>query len=187
MRREVSLGSSGPWLTIAKIHGPCFWVSAAQAYASLLAGAVVMWHTVRKVPRLFRAQTTLLVAAMALPLVSNAAYLTVPKTFVGVDPTPIAFTLSGALIAIAVARYGLLDLVPAVRSRVVEFMRDGLLVTDAMGRTVDMNPAAERVLATHLGQVLGQGVERILGDAAPLSLEANRTGAAHAEIVLGKE
>jgi len=71
-------------------------------------------------------------------------------------------TVSGFLCAWALFRFGLLDLVPAARNAVIEELRSGLLVADARGRLVDMNPAAAALLGLHRSAALGQSLDEML-------------------------
>ena len=68
------------------------------------------------------------------------------QSLLELDLTPTAFTLSGLLIAYALFRHGLLDLVPVARSKLIESMTDGVLVIDFHNRIVDINLAARQFL-----------------------------------------
>ena len=73
----------------------------------------------------------------------------------GLDPTPIAFTVSGACFTWGIYRYRLFGLVPVARDMVVDSMDDGVIVLDAQRRLVDLNAAAERYTGCD-GASLGQ-------------------------------
>lgn len=59
------------------------------------------------------------------------------------DLTPIAFTVTGFIIGLALFQFGMLEIVPVARGKLVDSMADGVIVLDARGRMVDLNPAAE--------------------------------------------
>ncbi len=185
IRQNVALDSSGPWLIVTKTYGPWFWVHIVQTYAWTVGGALIMWRGVARQPRQFHTQTGLLTVAMALPLLGNIAYLALPRTLLRLDLTPIAFAFSSAMISVAIGRYGLLDLLPAARSAIVDVLSDGLVVIDAKGRVVDMNPSAERILAVSLGTVFGKTIAHVLGRAHSLAVGPERMESTHTEVELG--
>ena len=81
----------------------------------------------------------------------------------GLDPTPFAFTLSGLLLFVGLFRFRLLDLMPVARATLVESLLDGVLVVDARGRIVDLNPAAWRLLgdAERAGAYIGRDAREV--------------------------
>ena len=80
------------------------------------------------------------------------------------DITPLTFAISNMIVAWALYRYGLFDLVPIAYGTLVEYMQDGVLVLDSAYRIMEMNPAARRVLGLPFAQVLGKA----LGGVQPL-------------------
>ena len=64
-----------------------------------------------------------------------------------IDLTPFAFAITGAGMAYAMFRHRLLDLVPVARDIVIDGMSDGMIVLDENRRVVDVNPAAQEILA----------------------------------------
>lgn len=124
-------------------HGWWFWIAATDNYVLVLTGAIILVGALRSSPPPFRSQWLALITAALIPLAGNAAYifgLTVP----GLDPTPIAFTLSGLLFTRAVHRDRLFDLVPVARNTVVESLNDAVVVLDATRRVLDMNAPMTR-------------------------------------------
>jgi PAS domain S-box-containing protein len=79
----------------------------------------------------------------------------------GLDPTPLAFAVSGACLTLGIYRHRLFGLVPVARDMVVDSMDDGVLVLDAERRIVDLNAAAERytgLTMSSFGQPVGNVV-----------------------------
>lgn len=125
-------------------HGWWFWIAAAFNYALVLSGMAVVARLFRRSPSPFRAQGGALVAASVVPLAGNAAYLA-GLTMPGLDPTPMAFAVSGALFAWARYRNRLFDLIPVARDTVIESLSDAVIVVDGARRILDVNPAARRL------------------------------------------
>ncbi len=62
------------------------------------------------------------------------------------DVSPIIFSASGIIIALGIFRYRLFDLVPIARNKVIEAMKNFVIVIDATDVVVDLNPAAAELL-----------------------------------------
>ncbi len=61
--------------------------------------------------------------------------------------SPVFFTLSGTLLAWALLRQRLMQLVPIARSRAVDTIGDAMMVVDLRKRVLDANPVALALLA----------------------------------------
>ena len=78
-------------------------------------------------------------------------------------------------------------LTPIARDKVVESMRDGVIVLDTQSRIVDMNPAAQKLMRRSLMEVLGQPLEQFLFRWPDLAKRFRDVLEARAQIVLGEE
>jgi PAS domain S-box-containing protein len=95
---------------------------------------------------IFRQQIVLMVAGALIPLLGHTVYLARVYPVPGLDLTPFSFGLSAVLLATGLFRFGLLDLQPIATREVLNYLSDGVVVLDAAGRVMDLNPAARRVL-----------------------------------------
>jgi diguanylate cyclase (GGDEF)-like protein/PAS domain S-box-containing protein len=82
---------------------------------------------------------------MFLPWIGNAMGIVGISPFEDLDLTPFTFTASGLILLFGLFRYRLLEIVPVARNRLVENMKDGLVVLDPDKRIVDINPAAQKI------------------------------------------
>ena len=145
-------------------HGWWFWVAAAYNYLLLGAGTVVLARVLRRSPPPFAWQLLALVLAAVFPWVGNVLYLAgaLPP---GLDVTPLTFTASNLLLAWALYRSNLFDLVPVARDVVVDSLDECAIVLDAERRILDMNAAAREMLAYMPPRAdpnwLGQPVEAV--------------------------
>ena len=140
--------------------GPWYWVNAGYSYLLVLIGTLTLVRGLRRFPPPYRRQTALIIAGALVPWVSNILYLTrVLPT--GLDPTPLAFTVSGACLTWGIYRHRLFGLVPVARDMVLDSMDDGVLVLDAQRRIVDLNTPAERYTGISVSS-LGQPVEDVV-------------------------
>jgi len=124
--------------------GPWYWVHVSYSYLLLLAGAWILIRDLRRHPPPHRRQTVLIIIGAVVPWIGNVLYLSRALPVPGLDPTPLAFAISGACFTLAIYRYGLFTLLPIARDMVVESMDDGVIVLDEQRRLVDLNAAAER-------------------------------------------
>ena len=126
-------------------HGWWFWIAAAYNYALLGAGTVVLARVLRRSPPPFAAQLLALVLAAACPWIGNVLYLA-GVLEPGFDITPLTFTISNLLLAWALYRSNLFDLVPVARDVVVDSLDESAIVLDGDRRILDMNAAAREML-----------------------------------------
>ena len=71
------------------------------------------------------------------------------------DIAPFSFALGNLVVAWGLFRYGLFDLVPIARERIVENMKDPVVVLDAVNRVVDINQTALIALGQLGNHVIG--------------------------------
>lgn len=151
-----SLREVGGFSVIARSHGPWYWLHLCYAYGLLLAGSLILWADVRRASRPSRRQSVALVASAGIPWLFHLSYLAGQSTGALLDITPVGLMLSGVILAWGVYRLELFDLLPAAREALIEQMADGWIVTDRLGRIVDVNRSARAMLAADLSALIGQ-------------------------------
>jgi len=123
-------------------RGWWYWVSAAYFYVLLLLGSLkVLRHAVGS-SGVYRAQYVTIILGLVFPWLGHIALILRVSPY-GMDITPFTLSLSGALLAMGVFRWGLFELSPIARERVMEAIRDGVIVVDLKNRLVDANRAAK--------------------------------------------
>ncbi len=145
-------------------YGGWFWVHTLYSYLLLAGGAMLLARSWFHSPRLYRGQTGMLLIGISAPWIGNMLYVSRLSPWAYLDLTPFAFTLSCLCIALALFRFKLLDVVPVARDLVIESLSDGVMVLDADGRIVDMNPTALRGIGRSSVEVIGQPANQILAD-----------------------
>ena len=116
-------------------HGPLFWIHSIYSYSLLLAATFNLLRFWGKSPAIYRRQINILMIGALIPWVMNVAYLVGGTPIPGLDPTPLAFTLTGLALILGVYRFHLLDITPLARSTMIEVMTDGMLVLNNEDRT----------------------------------------------------
>jgi signal transduction histidine kinase len=147
-------------LRLQYLHGPWFWVAVAYNYAALAAGTTVLIRSLRRFPLPYRRQTAFIVGASLVPWLANALYVLglLPP---GLDVTPIAFAVSGAMFVWGFYRHRLFGLVPIARDLVIDSIGDGVIVLDQQRMLVDLNPAAERITGC-TQEAIGRPVDEVM-------------------------
>ncbi len=121
-------------------HGPAFWVECVYYYLSIVAGIIILWRYLLRKKGLYRTQLIILIVGTAVPLAANFIYLLGLSPIKGLDLTPFAILITGFIYGATIFRFRFLDVVPVARSAMVERMPDGILVLNAYGVIVDLNP-----------------------------------------------
>lgn len=138
--------------------GTLFWIHSIYSYGIAGLTQILLIRGYFEAPLLYRTQAAMIIAAALVPLFGNALTIFHLSPFPGRDLTPLGLVISSAMIAMAMFRRGLLDLVPIARNAVVELMNDGVLVLDSQNRVVDFNPAARAILHLDYASMLGKPV-----------------------------
>jgi diguanylate cyclase (GGDEF)-like protein/PAS domain S-box-containing protein len=146
--------------------GALYWPHVIYSNALVLSASAILLITVVRVSRLYWRQSITVLVAICLPLVGNLmADFGIPP-FQHLDPSPLAASVAAWVLVLGVLRYRLLDLRPVARTHVVETMLDAVLVVDAHGHVVDVNPAAITLLGRRAGDLVGRPVATVLTDLA---------------------
>lgn len=126
--------------------GPVFWMALAWQLVIVLGGAVLflIWASSSIArPQQVRARVIAAVSMISVG-VTVAYYLDLLP--VGFDPVPVTSAIAiGTIIAIAI-RFRLLDFLPLARRDVIDAISDAVILSDAEGLILDLNPAARSLL-----------------------------------------
>jgi PAS domain S-box-containing protein len=161
---DVQLAKSGSYFVTDATFGPAFWVHGLYSYILILLGTVLLIRSFYRSPELYRGQMYWLLAGTFAPWIGNMLYLSGLSPFPDVDLTPLAFSITGLAMGWSLYRYRLFDIAPVARDLVLEGMSDAMILVDAQGRTVDVNPAAVQLLGRTAGSEL---IGKRLGEVVP--------------------
>ncbi|WP_137291264.1 sensor histidine kinase [Natronorubrum halophilum] len=155
-------------LLLSRTPGPWFWVITSYTYLLGLLGAVPLLRLIRNDSLPFRGQSMALLVGILAPWVSNILFLMGAIPVPGLDPTPVAFSISGVACLGALTRFQLFGTSPSPNPRarrlLFERMPDGALVIDAHDYVVDINETGATILGTVPGSVLGSPFQEIVPD-----------------------
>lgn len=154
--------TSNNWPLLHVEYGPWFGVHVGFSYLCLLVGTLLLTGAFLRSSRLYRLQAGVLLVGALIPWAGNALYLTGLAPWPDLDLTPLAFTLSGLVVAFGLFRYRLLQVVPVARRAVVEGMPAAMIVLDAEGRIADLNPAARQLFNLTDKEAIGRPARQVL-------------------------
>uniref|UniRef100_A0A7D6H5K4 histidine kinase n=1 Tax=Natrinema zhouii TaxID=1710539 RepID=A0A7D6H5K4_9EURY len=165
---DSSLVREEGMLLLSRTPGPWFWIITAYTYLLGLLGSVPLIELIRDDSLPFRGQSAALLVAILAPWVSNILFLVGAIPVTGLDPTPVAFSISGVACLGALTRFQLFGKSPSPNPRarrlLFERMPDGAIVTDSHDYIVEINDAGSDVLGTEPRHVLGRPLQEIVPD-----------------------
>lgn len=143
-------------------RGALFWINIAYSYAAILIALVLLAVSYRSANSFFKKQYLMVLLGSIVPFAfSTYTHLRIGSS-ADPDYAPVTFGIAGAVYAYAIFRHKFMDLVPFARSRLIERMSDGILVIDAQGRIVDINPAMRNFLNDDPASFLGKNLMEAL-------------------------
>jgi PAS domain S-box-containing protein len=179
--------SAQPGASLIYGRGWWYWVAVTYSYLLILVGALVLtWATIRSSP-FYRRQSVAMLLAMAIPWMTNLGYLLGFRLAPGLDPTPLAFTLSGVIYIWIFYRWQLFNIVPVARDALLESMSDGVLVLDLQNRVVDANRAARRLIGSNAATPIGRPVQEVFAAWPEIAARFQDVEHAEAEVWISRD
>jgi PAS domain S-box-containing protein len=154
--KEVQIHTVGTFSALEITHGFWFWIYWGYSNLLLLAGTIFILRALNRTKGLFRRQNIVLLIAVLIPWLGNVIYVSGSSPIPNLDITPFAFTISIVVFTWGIFSFRLVNLAPVARDFVVEKMPDGMILLDAHGSIVDINPAVQRALGISASQAIGQ-------------------------------
>ena len=140
--------------------GPWFWANVIYSYLLLLAAFYFFVSAyVKSQGAIYRKQVGICLIGSSILFVVNASGVLGFHPLPGLDLTPILFTITGLSFVISLLSYRMLDLVPVARDVLLDQMQDGMIVMDDLGRIIDINQAASRLINNSINVLTGKKLE----------------------------
>lgn len=118
--------------------GFLFWVHIFFVYVYICAGILMMIGHFRRTLGQEKKQSFLLLMAVMIPFVLNIAHL-LKIVILKFDITPISFSISLLLFAIATFRFRFLNTIPAALRKVFDTVDDSIILVDNEGSIISRN------------------------------------------------
>jgi phosphoserine phosphatase RsbU/P len=156
--------SVGGYVALQNQYGPLFYVHTAYSYLLMVSGiAILGWSLITDFSR-YGAQVYGLIIGVLAPLLGNAYYLFGPIPPGFPDPTPIIFTVTGAVFAWAIFGGKILEVVPFAHDSIVRELSTGIVILDRDKKILDINPAAQEILGFRTRSLLNTPIADALHD-----------------------
>lgn len=143
-------------------RGMGYWAGTAYSYTVIILSFLLLAASYRYANSFFKRQYRWVLAGAILPFGLGFLTQITSSEFNDLDMSAISFGISGVIYAYAILRHHLMDLIPIARSHLIEKMSDGVLVLDAQGRIVDVNPSMKNFLDEEPASCIGKNVSEIL-------------------------
>jgi PAS domain S-box-containing protein len=146
--------------------GPLFWPHLVYSGVVMWGSLILMVAALVRASRVYRRVATVLIVSLVVPYVCNLLYNFDVGPFGRVDLTPFLLIVSCLVLVWGLFRFRLLGIRPVARGLVFETISEAVLVLDPLGRVVDVNPPAERLLGLPVAEAIGRPVAELLPEAA---------------------
>ena len=143
-------------------YGPLFWFNTIYSYLIIYIAIMVILQRFVFTSGLYRGQMMAILIAVFTPFFVNLAYTVRQINGVVIDPTPLAFIISGFALLVGMMRYQLLDITPMAQDQVVANMSDGMIVLDVQDRIISLNNPAERFMGIPIKEAVGVTIDTLL-------------------------
>jgi PAS domain S-box-containing protein len=184
--KDIRIHTVGTFSALDFTHGFWFWIYWIYSNILLLMGTIFVFRSFNRMRGLFRRQNIVLLIAVLTPWFGNVLYVSGLSPIPNLDITPFAFTISVVVFAWGIFSFQLGNLAPVARDLLVEKMPDGMIVLDAQGNIVDINPAVQRALGIPASQAIGQSAKDLFSAWPSLVERYVNTLEAQDEIVFGE-
>jgi diguanylate cyclase (GGDEF)-like protein/PAS domain S-box-containing protein len=170
-------------------NGPTFLLYPFLAYLLLIVGSYIMFQNYISAPRAFRWQIATVIVSVLIPWITTFVTWLNLVPFALHEITPLTFAVSNTVVAWALFRYHLFDLVPIANETLLENMEDGVIVVDPERRIAEINPAAQRILNLSLKQAFGRQLAREIPVLAAIepALKSGVSGVQELQLRVGDE
>ncbi|KKF39222.1 chemotaxis protein CheY [Halorubrum saccharovorum] len=153
---------SAPLAAVDRVNGLIFWLTLAYIYTLIFITYVLIFIFGLRRGGRYRIQVLLMLSGGIIPVVGSFLLLYNGNLSTALDPTAFANTITGIVFAIALFRFGFLDLAPIARHTLVDEMVDPVYVVDVDDRVVDVNVAGMELLDEGVGEPVGRPAAEVV-------------------------
>lgn len=123
-------------------EGPYFYLNLGYLYLLTAIGVIILGYALVARDAAYRKEALLMFVAGLFPLGFNVLFNA--GWFVGphLDPTPVALSISGVLIGLALFRFDLIDVSKLAKQDLVDHLEDGVIVVNRDDTVTEYNPKA---------------------------------------------
>ncbi len=135
-------------------YGIWFWLFWLYSLLLIILGLYNLVRSINNYTGYYKAQVIILLIATLIPLTGNTMYVTGLTPFPGFDLTPVLFVFSAIVITTGIINFGMFELVPLARNKLIDTMDDGVVVINSQGIIEDHNPALISIFSLSGRQII---------------------------------
>lgn len=159
--KSISIDFSESFPCLSVEFGPWYYVYTLYFYILLALGVVMLIKEYRNSDPMFKRQNLIVLLAALIPWIANLANLVGFKPMGHIDITLFAFILTVFMLSVGFIRFRFLDIIPIAREKVLEAMKEGLIVLDNLDRIVDLNRAIKMILSISGESLIGKNIDSV--------------------------
>jgi PAS domain S-box-containing protein/putative nucleotidyltransferase with HDIG domain len=141
----IYIDHTGTMDMLIKTPGLLFWPGAIYSYSLAVCGAIIVTRASLSMNE-FSQKISVLVIGLTVPMLVNIGFALRPDIVNNIEITPPILAVCFCAGCWFVFRNGVLDLVPIARDKIIEQMRDGMIVAGPNGALIYCNLAAKQIL-----------------------------------------
>ena len=164
--------TSGPFPILVNNYG--FWFYYIQIpfyYSAFLITVVIIIQAWVLSEKPYRTQAGILFISFLIPFLIDILYVGKISPIQNFNFTSAAFGISGILIAVALYRYRLFDIVPMANDLIVRNFSEGVIVLNLQHLVIEINPSACQIIHMEAKDVIGKPVKNALWFSKELDLD----------------
>ena len=159
--KSISIDFSESFPLLSVEFGPWYYVYTLYFYIILALGVVMLIKEYRNSDPMFKRQNLIVLLAALIPWIANLANLVGFKPMGHIEVTPFAFILTVFMFSIGFSRFKLMDIIPIARAKVLESMKEGLIVMDHLDRIIDLNREIKMILSISGESLIGKNIDSV--------------------------
>jgi diguanylate cyclase (GGDEF)-like protein len=133
------------FIAISHTYGPLFYVHTVYSYLLFFGGIGVIVYSIYNGPSIYRKQLNAFMFGTSIVISYNLLHilkvLPIQKDF-----SPILLALPGLALVFSMLRYRLLEIQPLSRDTLLDFLPDGIVITNPAHRIIDINVSGQQIL-----------------------------------------
>lgn len=138
--------------------GILFWIHATYSYTLILTAAALMLRFfIRNNKTVYQGQSMLLLIGILAGVSLNAVYLVGDVVF---NTSAVGTVIAMVVFSYAIMKYDLTNITPVAREKIVEHIRDGVIVLNKDDKIINMNDSAKEVLSVN-EKCIGRNIHNI--------------------------
>lgn len=152
----ASLDASGPFPLLNIKTGAWYYVHTAYFYFMLAWGTYLLIMKFRSSDVVYKRQNVVILVSAFIPWGVNFLYLSGVRPHGHIDLTPYGFIFTAFGIGFGLLRLNLFNVVPLAREKIIEEIREGILVLDINQRVIDLNALMKKFLSDDSTAIIGK-------------------------------